>query len=66
MCYLAAGRRPRAEALIKEEILTAAEADGEMAYRLATYFALDGEATEALHWLRRAIHLGGLLATASN
>ena len=52
------GRRARAESLIKEEILTAAEADGEMAYRLATYFALDGEATEALHWLRRAIYLG--------
>jgi serine/threonine-protein kinase len=58
MCHLAAGRRTRAESLIKEEILIAAEADGEMAYRLATYFALDGEATEALHWLRRAIYLG--------
>jgi len=58
MCYLAARQLARAEALIKEEILIAAEADGEMAYRLATYYALDGEATEALHWLRRAIYLG--------
>ena len=29
-----------------------------MAYRLATYFAVDGEAVEALHWLRRAVYLG--------
>jgi serine/threonine-protein kinase len=29
-----------------------------MAYRLATYFALDGDATEALYWLRKAIYLG--------
>jgi serine/threonine-protein kinase len=58
MCYLVAGQHARAESLIKEEILTAAEADGEMAYRLATYFALDDNPTEALHWLRRAIYLG--------
>jgi serine/threonine protein kinase/tetratricopeptide (TPR) repeat protein len=58
MCYLVAGQQARAESLIKEEILTAAEADGEMAYRLATYFALDNNPMEALHWLRRAIYLG--------
>ena len=29
-----------------------------MAYRLATYFAVDGDESEALHWLRRAIYLG--------
>jgi hypothetical protein len=29
-----------------------------MAYRLATYFAFDGDESEALHWLRRAIYLG--------
>jgi serine/threonine-protein kinase len=29
-----------------------------MAYRLATYFALDGDATEALYWLRKAIYQG--------
>lgn len=58
MCYMTSGQRARSESLIKEDILTAAEAGGEMTYRLATYFALDGEATEALHWLRRAIYLG--------
>jgi len=29
-----------------------------MAYRLATYFAVDGDESEALHWLRRSIYLG--------
>jgi serine/threonine-protein kinase len=58
MCYLANGERGKAETMITEETLTFADADGEMAYRLATYFALDGDATEALYWLRKAIYLG--------
>ena len=37
---------------------SAAGADSEMAYRLATYFAVEEDASEALHWLRRAIYLG--------
>ena len=41
-----------------DETLAAAEADSEMAYRLATYFAVEGDESEALHWLRRAIYLG--------
>jgi len=58
LCYLQAGERERAAALVKDETLTAAEADSEMAYRLATYFAVEGDSSEALHWLRRAIYLG--------
>jgi serine/threonine protein kinase/tetratricopeptide (TPR) repeat protein len=58
LCYLAAGLRKEAAGMITEETLASADADGEMAYRLATYFALDGDATEALHWLRKAIYLG--------
>jgi serine/threonine-protein kinase len=58
LCYLAAGQRAEAAAMITEGTLSSADADGEMAYRLATYFALDGDATEALHWLRKAIYLG--------
>ncbi len=58
MCYLQVGQRSRAESLIEEESLAAAEADSEMAYRLATYFAVEGDESEALHWLRRAIYLG--------
>jgi len=58
LCYVQAGDRSRAAALLTDDTLTAAEADSEMAYRLATYFAVEGDSTEALHWLRRAIYLG--------
>jgi serine/threonine-protein kinase len=58
LCYVQAGERTRAAALLKDDTLTAAEADNEMAYRLATYFAVEGDSSEALHWLRRAIYLG--------
>jgi eukaryotic-like serine/threonine-protein kinase len=58
LCYVQVGQRERATALIEEDSLSAAEADSEMAYRLATYFAVEGDESEALHWLRRAIYLG--------
>ncbi|MGC2399819.1 MAG: protein kinase [Acidobacteriaceae bacterium] len=57
-CYVQVGERERAAALIDEDSLSAAEADSEMAYRLATYFAVEGDESEALNWLRRAIYLG--------
>ena len=58
ICYVQTGNRAHAAALLKDGTLTAAEADSEMAYRLATYFAVEGDSGEALHWLRRAIYLG--------
>jgi serine/threonine-protein kinase len=58
LCYVQLGDRQKAASFIVDETLSAAEADSEMAYRLATYFALDGDESEALHWLRRAIYLG--------
>jgi serine/threonine protein kinase/tetratricopeptide (TPR) repeat protein len=58
MCYVQLGDRKRAAEFVSEDTLSAAEADSEMAYRLATYFAVEGDASEALHWLRRAIYLG--------
>ncbi len=58
LCYVQAGERARAAALLKDDTLAAAEADSEMAYRLATYFAVEGDSTEAHNWLRRAIYLG--------
>ncbi|HLH33694.1 MAG TPA: protein kinase [Alloacidobacterium sp.] len=58
MCYVQVGERERAVSLITEDSIAAAEADSEMAYRLATYFAVEGDESEALHWLRRAIYLG--------
>ncbi|MBV8115631.1 MAG: protein kinase [Silvibacterium sp.] len=58
MCYALQGDRERAASLIEEGSMAAAVADSEIAYRLATYFAVDGDESEALHWLRRAIYLG--------
>ena len=58
LCYVQLGEREKAATFIVDETLSAAEADPEMAYRLATYFALEGDESEALHWLRRAIYLG--------
>ena len=58
LCYVQVGERERAASLLKDDTLAAAEADSEMAYRLATYFAVEGDSSEALHWLRRAIYLG--------
>jgi eukaryotic-like serine/threonine-protein kinase len=58
LCYVQLGEREKAATFIIDETLSAAEADSEMAYRLATYFAVDGDESEALHWLRRAIYLG--------
>src|SRR5271166_3500900 len=58
LCYVQVGERERAAALLKDDTLAAAEADSEMAYRLASYFAVEGDSSEALHWLRRAIYLG--------
>jgi serine/threonine-protein kinase len=58
LCYVQLGEREKAATFIVDETLAAAEADSEMAYRLATYFALEGDESEALHWLRRAIYLG--------
>ena len=58
LCYVQKGDRVGAAALLKDDTLAGAEADSEMAYRLATYFAVEGDSSEALHWLRRAIYLG--------
>jgi serine/threonine-protein kinase len=58
LCYVQAGQRERGAALLTDDTLAGAEADSEMAYRLATYFAVEGDSSEALHWLRRAIYLG--------
>ncbi len=58
LCYVQIGDRMHAAALLNDDTMTAAEADNEMAYRLASYFAVEGDSSEALHWLRRAIYLG--------
>jgi len=58
MCYVRNGQSQKAAELITDELLTIASTDCEMAFRLATYCAVEGNTSEALHWLRKAIYLG--------
>lgn len=58
MCYVRSGQPEKASELITDELLTIASSDCEMAFRLASYWVVDGNQTEALHWLRKAIYLG--------
>ena len=62
LARLAAGDGPGARALFSDHVLRVAAADGETAYRVATFHALDhrreGADDEALSWLRAAIDLG--------
>lgn len=53
-----AGDPDRAAALVTDELLAMSAADCEMAYRVATYFAVAGDAEAAHHWLRQAVYLG--------
>jgi serine/threonine protein kinase/tetratricopeptide (TPR) repeat protein len=57
-CYLARGERARALGLIDDQVIATARADQDIAYRLATIYALDLQADEALDWLERAISMG--------
>ena len=58
LCHVRSGRAAEAEALVDDELLDAAAADAETAYRVATYRALAGDRDGALTWLRTAIYLG--------
>ena len=58
LCHVRSGRAGEARALVDDELLDAAAADAETAYRVATYRALAGDRDEALTWLRTAIYLG--------
>ena len=58
IAYWQDGRRDEALRLMNEETLATASADCEMAYRVATFYAVARDETEALHWLRRSIYLG--------
>ena len=58
MCYIKMGKPKPAQDLITQQTMHAAEADGEMAYRLATYFAIAGDTKKALEWFRKATYRG--------
>jgi len=57
-CYLAHDERERAFALIDDRVLEIARADQDIAFRLATAYALAGMNQEALDWLERSISMG--------
>jgi serine/threonine-protein kinase len=57
-CYLARGERERALGLIDDRVIATARADQDIAYRLATIYALDQQSDEALDWLELSISMG--------
>jgi eukaryotic-like serine/threonine-protein kinase len=57
-CYLARGERERAFELIDDRVMEIARADQDVAYRLATAYALAGMNHEALEWLECSISMG--------
>lgn len=57
-CYLARGERDRALGLIDDQVIATARADQDIAYRLATIYALDKQVDKALEWLERSISMG--------
>lgn len=54
----ALGWHEDARAQITDEVLKTADTDHDVAYWLASAYALEGERDKALEWLRRAIELG--------
>lgn len=59
LCLLAGDSEERALELIEAPAtVAAANADGEIAYRLATYHAASANLDQATRWLRKAIYLG--------
>jgi serine/threonine-protein kinase len=54
----ALGWHEDARAQITDEVLKTADTDHDVAYWLASSYALEGERDKALKWLRRAIQLG--------
>ncbi len=54
----ALGFNEEARAQLTEEVKKTADTDHDVAYWLASAYAMEGERDEALQWLRRAIQLG--------
>ncbi|HVF89603.1 MAG TPA: protein kinase [Blastocatellia bacterium] len=57
-CYLSRGERERALDLIDERVIASARVDQDIAYWLASVYALSGGADEAIEWLKRAVSMG--------
>ena len=57
-CYIARGERERALSLIDDRVIETARADQDIAFRLATAYALAGRNSEAIEWLECSISMG--------
>jgi eukaryotic-like serine/threonine-protein kinase len=57
-CYFARGENERALALADDRVVEIARADQDIAYRLATVYALANKVDEAIEWLERSISMG--------
>lgn len=55
---VALGESARARDLVDEKVIETAEVDQDVAYRLASYYALDGQKRQALEWLKKAVAMG--------
>jgi eukaryotic-like serine/threonine-protein kinase len=58
MCLSAQGRHDEARAQLTESVRKNAAVDPDIAYELASVYALEGMADEAFEWLEKAIALG--------
>ena len=58
MCLSRQGEHEAARAALTDRVKASAAADPDIAYWLASAFALEGERDEAFRWLERAISLG--------
>lgn len=57
-CYLARGERDRAIELVDERVKEIARADQDVAFRVATVYALARDADQAINWLERSVSMG--------
>jgi len=56
--YVARGEADRANKLIDHDVIDGACADHDVAYWLASMYALEGDRAEAFNWFERAVELG--------
>jgi serine/threonine protein kinase/TolB-like protein/Tfp pilus assembly protein PilF len=57
-CFSAKGEHERARALITDRVKETAAADHDISFWLASFYAMEGMADEAVEWVRRAVRLG--------
>jgi serine/threonine protein kinase/tetratricopeptide (TPR) repeat protein len=57
-CYVVHGEPERARRLVDDQVIETARADQDVAYRLASFYALDGQTDQAIEWLEKAVSMG--------